>query len=161
MARIKGTVGTSRGFSKAIGKWNQETLQRSEDAFKNGLLDFYDELADATPVLTGNLRNSLGVNINGAGDTAVVTGPGNTSADSTFRGGASTAIANIMQVKLGDRVQFLYGATYARRLNNGFFGADRLGRVYSQPGRFWIERVGARYRSIMRAAASRLRIAAK
>ena len=161
MARIKGTVGTTRGFSKAIGKWNQETLQRSEEAFQNGLLDFYDALSDATPVLSGNLRNSLGVNINGAGDTAVVTGPGNTSSDSTFRGGASTAIATIMRVKLGDRVQFLYGATYARRQNLGFSGFDRLGRYFNVPGKFWIERVGARYRSIMRAAASRLRIAAK
>lgn len=161
MARIKGTVGTTRGFSKSIGKWNQETLQRSEDAFKNGILDFYDELAAATPVDTGNLRNSLGVNINGAGDTAVVTGPGNTSADSTFRGGASTAIANIMQVKLGDRVQFLYGATYARRVSRGFVGLDKLGRYYNQRPNPWIEIVGSRYRSIMRAAASRLRMAMK
>lgn len=161
MARVTGSVGTTRGFLKAIDKWTQETEEKSERAFQNGLLDFYDELAAATPVDTGNLRNSLGANIVGQGAGATVTGPGNTSADSTFRGGASGAIATIMRAKIGDRVQFVYGATYARRLNLGFTGFDRLGRYYNQPGRFWIERVGSRYRSIMRAAASRLRMQMK
>lgn len=161
MARVTGSVGTTRGFLKAIDKWTQETEEKSERAFQNGLLDFYDELAAATPVDTGNLRNSLGANIVGQGAGATVTGPGSTSADSTFRGGASGAIATIMRAKIGDRVQFVYGATYARRVSKGFVGLDRLGRYYNQRANPWIERVGSRYRSIMRAAASRLRMQMK
>lgn len=151
--------GTTRGFLQAVNKWTKETEERSNEAFQNGLLDFYDELADATPVLTGNLRNSLVATVNGAAST--VTGPGADPSDSTYRGGAETSIANIMRAKVGDKVSFLYNATYFRRLNYGFHGFDSLGRFYEQPGRFWVQRVGARYRRIMRAAATRLRMASK
>ena len=134
-------------------------MERSESAFQNGLLDFYDALADATPVDTGNLRNSLVATVNG--NTATVTGPGNTSQDSTYRGGAESSIANIMSAKLGDKVGFAYNAVYWRRLNYGFVGFDSLGRYFNQAGRFWIESVGARYKSIMRGAATRLKMAMK
>ena len=134
-------------------------MERSEMAFQNGLLDFYDALADETPVKTGNLRNSLVATVNG--NTTTVTGPGNTSQDSTYRSGAESSIANIMSAKLGDKVSFFYNATYARRVNNGFVGFDSLGRYFNQAGRFWIERVGARYKPIMRGAATRLKMAMK
>ena len=159
MARIGGSVGTTRGFLKSINQWSQQTEERATDAYRNGALDFYDALADATPVLTGNLRNSLVAHVGDANQT--VTGPGLTSSDDTFRSGASTSISNIMNAKLGDKISYVYHATYARRLNLGFVGYDRLGRYYNQAGRFWIEQVGARYRSIMRAAASRLKMASK
>ena len=160
MAKIRGSAGTTRGFLKAVNKWTLETEQRSTEAFQNGALDFYDELAAATPVLTGNLRNSLVASVNGPAG-ATVTGPGSNPNDSTFRSGASQSIAAIMSAKLGDRISYVYNASYARRLNYGFTGADSLGRIYNQAGRFWIEQVGARYRSIMRAAASRLRMKMK
>jgi len=158
LAKIRGSAGTTRGFIAAVNKWTLETEERSLEAFQNGALDFYDALAKATPVDTGNLRNSLVASVNGQGAVATVTGPGNTSQDDTFRSGASQSIAAIMSAKLGDRISFIYNATYARRLNYGFTGADSLGRFYNTPGRFWIETVGAKYRSIMRAAATRLRM---
>lgn len=160
MARISGSVGTTRGFLNSVNKWTLETEQRSTEAFQNGALDFYDALAKATPVLTGNLRNSLVASVNG-GAPSTVTGPGNTPSDSTYRGGAEVSIANIMSAELGDRISYIYGAPYARRLNLGFTGFDSLGRFYNTSGRFWIEQVGARYRSIMRAAATRLRMSMK
>lgn len=151
--------GTTRSFSASVNKWTKETEERSEAAFQNGLLDFYDALVAETPVLTGNLRNSLIATVNG--QTSGVTGPGENSSDSTFRSGANVSIANIMSAKIGDKVSFMYNATYFRRLNYGFVGFDSLGRYYNQVGRFWVQRVGARYRSIMRAAATRLRMAMK
>lgn len=156
MARVGGSVGTTRGFLQAVNNWTKETEERSETAFQNGLLNFYDELAKETPVDTGNLRNSLVATI--GEDIAMVTGPGNSSSDSTFRSGASTSIATIMRAKIGDKVRFAYGATYARRISKGFVGQDRLGRFYDQKPNPWIERVGSRYRSIMRAAASALKL---
>lgn len=159
MARVRGSVGTTRGFIKAVNKWTLETEQRSTDAFRNGALDFYDALSAETPVDTGNLRNSLVAHI--GGDAAMVTGPGVTSADDTYRSGANQSISNIMSANLGDKISYVYHATYARRLNLGFVGFDSLGRFYNQAGRFWIEKVGARYRSIMRAAATRLRMQVK
>ena len=154
MARV---AGSTRGFLASVNKWTKQTEARSEAAFQNGLLDFYDALSDATPVLTGNLRNSLIASLNSGGAVSGVMGPGLTPGDSTFRSGASQSIATIMSAKIGDRVSFRYGATYAMRLNYGFHGVDSLGRMYNQPGRFWIQGVGARYRSIMRSAATRLR----
>lgn len=156
MAKIRGSVGTTRGFLQAVNKWTKATEERSTEAYQNGAIDFYDALSRETPVLTGNLRNSLVAHVGDA--TMTVTGPGLTSGDNTNRSGASESIANIMRAKLGDRISYVYHATYARRLNNGFFGVDSLGRSYNQAGRFWIERVGAQYRSIMRAAATRLRM---
>jgi len=160
MARIGGSAGTSRGFSQAVNKWTRETEERSEQAFQNASLDFYDALAAATPVDTGNLRNSLIASVNGSASPSV-TGPGNTSSDSTYRGGAEQSIGNIMSAKIGDKISYIYLAPYARRLNYGFTGTDRLGRMYSQAGRFWIEAVGSKWRSIARAAATRLRMKMK
>lgn len=160
MARKYGSAGTTRSFSRSVSKWTQETEERSEAAFQNAAIDFYDAMAAATPVDTGNLRNSLIASVNGPA-SATVTGPGASSADSTFRGGASQSIANIMTAKIGDKISFVYNATYARRLNYGFFGTDSLGRTYSQPGRFWIEQVGSQWRSIARRAATRLKMAMK
>ena len=151
--------GTTRGFSKAVNKWTLETEERSTQAFRNGSLDFYDELSKATPVLTGNLRNSLTATVNG--NTTTVTGPGNSSSDSTYRSGAESSIANIMNAKLGDKISYMYGATYFLRIERGFVGFDKLGRYFNTPGRWFAAQVGARYRSIMRAAASRLKMAMK
>ena len=151
--------GTTRGFLQAVNNWTKETEERSEQAFRNGALDFYDALAAATPVLTGNLRNSLIATV--GGETSSVTGPGNSTSDSTFRSGAESSISNIMSAKIGDRISYMYNATYFRRLNYGFTGYDSLGRYYNQAGRFWVHTVGVRYRSIMRAAASRLRMKMK
>lgn len=156
MAKIRGSVGTTRGFLKSVNKWTRETEERSTDALRNGALDFYDALADATPVDTGNLRNSLVAHVNG--DAAMVTGAGNEASEIASRSGYNQSIANIMSAKLGDKISFVYHATYARRLNYGFVGFDRLGRFYNQSGRFWIEAVGSRYRTIMRAAATRLKM---
>lgn len=160
MARKYGSAGTTRSFSRSVNKWALEMEERSEQAFQNAALDFYDEMARQTPVDTGNLRNSLIASVNGP-SAATVTGPGANSGDSTFRSGASTSIANIMSAKIGDKISFVYMATYARRLNYGFVGTDSLGRTFNQAGRFWIERVGSQWRSISRRAATRLKMAMK
>lgn len=160
MARINGSAGTTRGFLQAVNKWTREQEERSETALQNTALEFYNELRDATPVDTGNLRNSLIASVNGPA-AATVTGPGSSPSDSSFRSGADQSIANIMTAKLGDKISYVYSATYARRLNYGFVGFDSLGRYYSQAGRFWIERVGSQYRSIARRVATALRLQSK
>lgn len=160
MARINGSAGTTRGFLQAVNKWTRETEERSETALQNTALEFYNELRDATPVDTGNLRNSLIASVNGPA-AATVTGPGSNPSDSSFRSGAEQSIANIMTAKLGDKISYVYSATYALRLNYGFVGYDSLGRFFNQAGRFWIERVGSQYRSIARRVATALRLQSK
>lgn len=153
MARIKGSVGTTRGFLQSVNKSIRNFEDKSEIALQNTMLEMYDQLRAATPIDTGNLRDSLVVHINGQGDVTTVTGPN--------RSGGEQSISNIMNMKLGDRASFVYHATYARRLNYGFVGADSLGRVYNQAGRFWIEAVGSRYRSIARRVATALKLQMK
>jgi len=151
MARMRGgNLGVSRGFSKAVNKWTKETIERSEEAFKLGSLDFFLALRDATPIDTGYLRSSLTIGKNGV----VPAGP-RAAYGSVYND--VSALDALAGLKLGDKVTMVYNAPYAMRLNYGFTGYDRLGRYYSQAGRFWVEAVGARYVSIMRSAASRLK----
>jgi hypothetical protein len=150
MARVGGSVGTSRGFLQAVNKWTKATKERSEEAFKIGVLDFFIHLRDTTPIDTGFLRSSLTAGINGN----VPSGP-NAAYGSVYND--QRVLSVIDQLKLGDKITLVYQATYARRLEYGFSGADSLGRFYNQPGRFWITAAGAKYASIMRAAATRLR----
>ncbi len=148
--------GTTRGFLASVNKWTRETHERSEDAFREGSKDFYDALESATPRLTGNLRGSLVATVNGNIERS-----GPTNLDYAEGSGRAESYVNIDNAKLGDRISYKYRALYWRRLNYGMVGYDSLGRFINQAGRFWIQTVGSRYRSIMRAAASRLRMKMK
>lgn len=154
MARISGGVGTSRGFLQSVNKWTKETKERSEEAFKIGVLDFAIALNEAAPIDTGFLRSSLTAGINGS----IQQGP-NSEYGSAYND--QRLLTVIDQLKLGDKITLVYQANYARRVNYGFSGFDSLGRgPFNQAGYFWIEKTGARYRSIMRAAASRIAMSA-
>jgi hypothetical protein len=150
MARVNGSVGTSRGFLQAVNKWTKETKERSEEALKIGVLDFAIELNETAPIDTGFLRSSLTAGINGV----VPAGP-NAEYGSVYND--TRLLGVIDQLKLGDKITLVYQAPYARRLEYGFTGVDSLGRFYNQAGRFWITAAGQKYRSIMRRAATRLR----
>ena len=151
MARIRGgNLGVSRGFSNAVNKWTKATEERATEAFQIGSLDFFIALRDATPVDTGLLRRSLTPGINGD----VAAGPPNLN---DALSGDTAALGIFSRLKLGDKCTMVYKTTYALRVNYGFIGADSLGRFYNQAGKFWVEAVSARYVSIMRAAATRLR----
>lgn len=151
MARIRsGNLGISRGFSQAVNKWTKQTEQRCEEAFQMGALDLFIALRDATPIDTGFLRSSLKVGINGALPSGAPNAYGSVSND-------TEALGVIAQLKLGDKVTMGYSSSYAMRVNYGFTGYDSLGRYYNQAGRFWVEAISAKYVSIMRRAATRLR----
>ncbi len=115
-----------------------------------GVLDFAIELNEAAPIDTGFLRSSLTAGINGN----IPQGP-NAAYGSVYND--QRLLSVIDQLKLGDRITLVYQAPYARRLEYGFSGYDSLGRYYNQAGRFWISATGAKYRSIMRRAATMLR----
>jgi hypothetical protein len=136
-----------------VNKWTKQTIERSEEAFKIGVLDFFIHLRDTTPIDTGFLRSSLTLGINGQ----MPEGP-NAAYGSVYND--VRALSVIDQLKLGDRIMMVYQAPYARRLEYGFTGYDSLGRYYNQPGRFWITAAGQKYASIMRRAATRLRMGA-
>lgn len=151
MARMRtGNLGVSRGFSKAVNQWTKATEERATEAFQVGSLDFFLALRDATPIDTGFLRSSLTAGIGGDIPSGAPNTYGSVSND-------AAALGVFSRLKLGDKITMVYRATYAMRQNYGFVGADSLGRFYNQAGKFWVESVSARYVSIMRAAATRLR----
>lgn len=150
MARVNGSVGTTRGFVNSVNKWTAETKERSEEAFKIACVDLAIELNETAPIDTGFLRSSLTAGINGQ----VPAGP---NAEYGSNANDQRLLSVIQNLKLGDKLTLVYNASYARRLELGFTGVDSLGRFYNQPGRFWIARASAKWRSIVRAAATRLR----
>jgi len=150
MARVNGNVGTTRGFSNSVNKWAKETSAKMDLVYHAGLKDFRDELLANTPIDTGNLRASLQTSPAGG----ITSGPYK-EYGSDYNAAASNAV--IDAAKKGSRVVFVYRAPYARRLELGFTGMDSLGRNYNQSGRFFIRSTSARFVSIMRAAATRIR----
>ena len=154
MARISGNVGTSRGFLQSVNRWTKATKERSEEAFKIGVLDFAIALNEAAPIKTGALRSSLTAGINGNIPQGPAGEYGSVYNDQRL-------LSVIDQLKLGDKLTLVYLAKHARRVNYGFSGFDSLGRgPFNQSGYFWIEKTGAKYRSIMRNAASRIAMSA-
>lgn len=152
MARYgKSTV----GFIKAVNQWTRETEERSREAFQDAVKDMYDETFKNTPYDTGALRNSLIVYKDGQPGPHEVTGPDG------GHSGAAVSYMNADSLELGDRAKFAYGRTYWRRLEYGFVGSDSLGRFYNQAGRFFLQYSMSKWRSIVRAAATRHRMRMK
>lgn len=85
------------------------------------------------PVVTGNLRNSLVVAING-----VKIGEGGDS--------HMTAIA---AYRVGDEIFVGWTANYARRMEYGFTGTDSLGRNYNQQGYHFLGLAVQKWQSIV------------
>lgn len=54
---------------------------------------------------------------------------------------------------LGDYMRFAWTMEYARRIELGFTGTDALGRNYNQPGRHFVGKNAARFKSFVAARA--------
>ena len=88
------------------------------------------------PVDTGNLRNSLQSSVAGG----------------AMGEGASSYILVAGNMKGGDLATFTWTAEYARRVNDGFTGPDKLGRTYSQVGAHFVEGAVDQWPAIVRAS---------
>jgi hypothetical protein len=93
------------------------------------------------PVDTGNLYRSLLASKQAMPRTAAGPFPG-------FDIGAITA-----SLKMSEPVWLGYQAIYARRINSGFVGADKLGRVYNTAGNYFVEGAIAQWPQIVAQAA--------
>lgn len=152
----RGNNATTRGFLQSVNKFVKETEERSLDAFQEGSKDFYDLLVSESPRDTGHLRGAWVATVNGAPVAAFPT-----NIDVAEGSGRAESYVNIDNAKLGDRITYSNRATYFRRVNNGFVGTDSLGRFYNQIGQYFVERAGAQYRSVVRRAASALKLRMK
>lgn len=93
--------------------------------------------------MTGNMVRSLQGQLN----TIVQT------AENAPAGDPGAAIA---MAQLGDFISLGFQAGYARRVNFGFVGEDKLGRNYNQAGAHFIERAAGMWPSCVTRAAAEI-----
>jgi len=98
------------------------------------------------PVVSGNLRNSLAL-------STVAMPPVREGSFSDMSGTLSVAIAGL---ETGETIWIGFQAAYARRINNGFTGADRLGRNYNQSGKFFVQNKADKWQSYVDQAAAEI-----
>jgi hypothetical protein len=125
-----------------LDQWTKKTERRIDAVLKDAAQSVI-AVAQVTkakggrmPVITGNLRNSL---------------------QSSIAGGASgqgeeSYILVAATMKGGDLATFTWTAEYARRVNNGFVGDDKLSRTYNQVGAHFVEGAVDQWPAIVRAS---------
>lgn len=76
--------------------------------------------------------------------------------DGAAKGPASFVVA-IAGLEIGDTMRFEWTAKHARRIEYGFSGADKLGRVYNTPGRFFVTRNAEKFSGFVASRAAEVR----
>ena len=137
-------------FAATVGAWARQSEARLTSTRRRAIELLAEDMSTTkpnggrVPFLTGNLARSLLASTNGMPSTSQSPSVGGNV-------GAVTATLPLTQpVWLG------YQAAYARRQNYGFVGADALGRVYNQPGSYFVEGAIANWRQIVARAAKEL-----
>lgn len=120
-------------FSELVSDWTNESKERLTAVYRRSIEILGDEMSTTdrqggrVPFKTGNLARSV---------LASTHGMPKTSLNQTQGGNVGAITATL---KLDQTVWLGYQAVYARRMNYGFVGADKLGRVYNQEGRYFVE----------------------
>ena len=142
-------------FSDQLSAWAKATEKRAEAVYRRSVELLAEEMTRTkanggrVPVDTGNLYRSLLASTAGMPKTAEGPFPG-------FDIGAVTAT-----LKLNQPVWIGYQAKYSRRINSGFVGADKLGRVYNQAGNYFVEGAIAAWPQLVAQAAKEVEAGAK
>jgi len=138
-------------FTESIDAWVTETKERINAAHGRSVELLGEELAKTkpeggrVPFLTGNLARSLLASKSGMPNVA----------DGPYAGSNIGLIAATL--KADETVYIGYQAIYAARMNFGYVGADRLGRVYNQQGNYFIEGAVAEWPNIVKTAVSEIK----
>jgi len=125
-----------------LDQWTKKTEKRIDAVLKDAtqsvvaVAQVPREKGGRMPVITNKLRGSLQSSIAGG-----ASGEGEKS---------HILVAPLM--KGGDLATFTWTAEYARRVNNGFVGDDKLGRTYNQVGAHFVEGAVDQWPAIVRAS---------
>lgn len=115
-------------FSNKIQKWCKKAEVDITKVRQRAVVKLGEEMARTipqggrVPFLTGNLARSLLA-----------------STSESLSAGSSNVGIVAASLRAGQPVWLGYQATYARRQNYGFVGADSMGRVYNQQGYYFVE----------------------
>lgn len=141
----------TKSFSATVGKWAADSRERMQAVYRRSIELLAEDMArtepqgGGVPFETGNLARSLVASTEGMPKTSETPTAGNNV-------GAVTAT-----LELGQPVWLGYQAIYARRQNYGFVGADVLGRVFNQPGHYFVEGAIANWQQIVARAVAEIR----
>jgi hypothetical protein len=139
-------------FAAQNRNWSKKAMRNTVIVMKKSVQNLANDLIGNArsgagpgniPVVTGNLRNSL------MASTAPIM-----TTDGPVVGGDVGAQILTWQPETGQPLYLGWQAAYTRRINYGFTGADKLGRVYNQGGRFFVEAHAARWQSYVDSAAA-------
>lgn len=137
-------------FSQQVGKWASQSKERMTAVRQRSVELLGEEMAKTkpqggrVPFQTGNLARSLLASTSGMPKAS----------DGLYSGSNVGAVAATLAI---DQPVWLgYQANYARRMNYGFVGADALGRVYNQPGHYFVEGAIANWQQIVARAISEI-----
>lgn len=141
-------AGVNQQFRDVVGKWAGTTVPDQLMAVARiAIQDVAEETDLLTPIdtgfLVGNWQPSLG-----APDLSLMLGASGYDPSSI-----GLVIADL---KPGDTFFFTNNAVYARRINYGFVGADKLGRVYNQAGVHMVERAVGQWPMFVERAAQQV-----
>ncbi|WP_442596305.1 hypothetical protein ACSBPU_05585 [Parapusillimonas sp. JC17] len=140
----------TNSFSAAIGAWAAESKDRIQAVHRRSVELLAEEMVDTKPnggrlpFLTGNLARSL-----------LASTEGMPKASETPTAGSNVG-AITATLELNQSVWLGYQAIYARRRNYGFVGADVLGRVFNEPGDYFVEGAIANWQQIVARAAAEI-----
>ena len=125
-----------------LDQWTKKTERRIDAVLKDAtqsviaVAQTSRDHGGRMPVITNTLRGSLQSSIAGG----------------AFAEGEASHILVAPQMKGGDVATFTWTADYARRVNDGFVGDDKLGRTYSQVGAHFVEGAVDQWPAIVRAS---------
>lgn len=133
-------------FKLDLDAWSALTRQQLTALARQSIMEIAERVVTTTPFDTGFLQSSWQPSLN------VLPRP---TDDDGGRSGVSSAdplarIGIVVQgLEAGDTFYLVNNARYAMRLEFGFVGPDALGRVYNQPGRYWVTRAVAQWPTIV------------
>lgn len=113
-------------FVSQVKSFHEDVMKLILAVFQTSVQFMAEDIVKTSPFEFGFLRNSFHITPNALPSI----GNGGIGLE-----GISGAVAGI---KLTDTVYLSFTAEYAMRLEYGFEGADSLGRLYNQSGRFWV-----------------------
>lgn len=138
-------------FRLRLKAWGDAATGQLQALARQTCQEMAEQVHEATPLDIGFLRGSWQPSIKNKFEAAAATD------------NPSVAIAAALeiagQVVPGDTFVMTNNAAYAKRLEFGFVGEDRLGRTYDQAGRFYVTATVKRWREIVRAVAASLGMA--
>ena len=153
----------SKRFSAQVRSWSDKALRNADLVVKSSAQDVFEiatqRQPSATetggsfqigrvPVDTGFLVGTAELRVDGGVSRGTVAGKASTPPDFAV---------GLEGMKMGDRVELVFTAPYARRIEYGFTGTDADGRTYNQAGRLFVSTAVASWQSVVDANAALFR----